>query len=75
MSQIPQQLTPVQRFAEAGMLDPTVLSEAEKALINSLNEQEVIAYIGVTSRLFGSQKEMVKLGSLVTGDLRICVPL
>ena len=74
MSQTPNP-TPVQRFAEAGMLDPTTLSEAEITMINSLNEQEVIAYIGVATRLFGSNKEMVKFGSLVTGDLRICVPL
>jgi hypothetical protein len=68
-------LTPVQRFAAAGMLDPSKLSEAEVALINSLNEQEVTAYIGVASRLFGDNKELVRLGSLVEGGLRICVPL
>jgi hypothetical protein len=68
-------LTPVQRFAEAGMLDPSKLSAAEVELINSLNEQEVTAYIGVAARLFGNNKELVKLGSLVEGGMRICVPL
>jgi hypothetical protein len=70
-----QSATAVQRFTEAGMLDPAKLSAAEIDLINSLTPQEVSAYIGVATRIFAGNKEMIKLGSLLSGDLRICVPL
>jgi hypothetical protein len=66
---------PVQRFAEAGMLDADKLSEQERDMINALTESEVTALIGVANRMFGANKGLVKLGSLLTGDLRVCVPL
>jgi len=67
--------TPVQRFAEAGMLDPATLSEPDTQLINSLSEQEVTAFIGAAQRLFDDQKEIIKLGSLTSGNVRFMVPL
>ena len=65
----------LQKFADAGIIDLKTLSQADRALITSLSEQEVTTLIAVAKRLYPTDPTAVGIQNLRTGQLRICLPL
>jgi hypothetical protein len=65
----------LQRFADAGIIDVKNLSQADRALIVSLSEQEVTTLIGVATRLYPQDPTAAGIQNLLTGQLRLCLPL
>lgn len=65
----------VQRFAEAGLLDPGRLEPGDRQVIDQLSDEEVTVLIGVARRLYESDPTVVRLADLGHGIVRLCVPL
>jgi hypothetical protein len=66
---------PIERLAQAGLVNLQVLTPEDAAVLSQLTEQEVRVLIEVATRLYPDAKSILKLGVLLGDRPRLCVPL
>lgn len=66
---------PVQLLEEAGLVQASALSDADREVISQLSDAEVTVLIEVARRLYPDDPGLIKFNPLAGGLARICVPL
>ena len=72
---MPELDSSVTRLANAGLLNPDVLSQADRDLINQLTTAEVEQLISIAKKLFADDPSVAKITNVFTGIVRIMIPL
>ena len=72
---MPELDSSVTRLANAGLLNPDVLTEADRDLINQLTTAEVEQLISIAKKLFADDPSIAKVTNVFTGIARIMIPL
>lgn len=65
----------IKMLAEAGLLSPTELTSEDHNVIGQLTNDEVAVLIEVARRLYPDDHSIVRIGGLLTGNVRMCLPL
>lgn len=71
----PTPISNVDQLAQAGLVNPSNLSDADRDVIAQLSEPEVSALISIATRLYGSNPSIRKEIELMDGKIRLMVPL
>ena len=65
----------IERLGQAGLINVDVLTPEDTKVLEQLSEQEVRVLIEVATRLYPDAKSILKVGDLLSGAPRLCVPL
>jgi hypothetical protein len=65
----------VDQLAQAGLVNPANLSDADREVIAQLSDAEVTTLISIATRLYADNPSMRKEIELKEGKVRLMVPL